>query len=272
MRHEHPDANLLTAFAEKRLSAREREAMLAHLAQCADCRAIVALASEAAPAATARSISPAWRWAAGIAAAVLVLTGAWGLRLVLWSPPANHTEPLVAMTRETAMAPNPPTAGIPAQPEMAPASKREARAVLRKPAKQPPAPKQQEKPRDFPPEQFLAPMPKGAIARPVTKNFGLVASKAMLPRPQVLWRVTGHSLEHSIDAGTTWQPLSVAEGAEFHAVASQGSDVWAGGTHGALFHSSDAGETWSEVEVSEGEALKGNIVSIRLPETAEVSW
>lgn len=40
----HPDADLLTAFAEHSLSPREQELMLAHLAACASCREVVALA------------------------------------------------------------------------------------------------------------------------------------------------------------------------------------------------------------------------------------
>ena len=40
----HPDADLLTAFTEQRLSAPEREGMLDHLALCGDCREVIALA------------------------------------------------------------------------------------------------------------------------------------------------------------------------------------------------------------------------------------
>ncbi len=40
----HPDANLLTAFAEQALSATERDGVLEHLALCGDCREVVALA------------------------------------------------------------------------------------------------------------------------------------------------------------------------------------------------------------------------------------
>ena len=39
----HFDANLLAAFVEKTLTARERTEVLNHLAQCADCREVVAL-------------------------------------------------------------------------------------------------------------------------------------------------------------------------------------------------------------------------------------
>jgi hypothetical protein len=40
---QHPDADQLSAFVEQALPAHEREQTLAHLAGCADCRAIVAL-------------------------------------------------------------------------------------------------------------------------------------------------------------------------------------------------------------------------------------
>src|ERR1022692_4637952 len=40
----HPDADLLTAFAEHSLAARERDQVLEHLARCGDCREVVALA------------------------------------------------------------------------------------------------------------------------------------------------------------------------------------------------------------------------------------
>jgi hypothetical protein len=44
----HPDADLLTAFAEQALSATERDGVLQHLALCGDCRDVVALALPAA--------------------------------------------------------------------------------------------------------------------------------------------------------------------------------------------------------------------------------
>jgi hypothetical protein len=44
----HPDADLLTAFAEQALSATERDGVLEHLALCGDCREVIALAIPAA--------------------------------------------------------------------------------------------------------------------------------------------------------------------------------------------------------------------------------
>jgi hypothetical protein len=43
----HPEADLLTAFAEQALAAPEREGILQHLALCADCRDVIALAAPA---------------------------------------------------------------------------------------------------------------------------------------------------------------------------------------------------------------------------------
>src|SRR5512143_3559963 len=41
---EHPDADLLTAFAEQSLTERERSEIADHLARCAECREVMALA------------------------------------------------------------------------------------------------------------------------------------------------------------------------------------------------------------------------------------
>jgi Photosynthesis system II assembly factor YCF48/Putative zinc-finger len=61
----HLDADLLTAFAEQTLTRRERDTVLAHLADCADCRDIIALSVPE----QARTIPPPepvkplfWRW------------------------------------------------------------------------------------------------------------------------------------------------------------------------------------------------------------------
>jgi len=80
---EHPDADLLTAFAEQALPESERILVLSHLSVCSDCREVIALAlpaSEAANAAVsprpARAgwlTMPAFRWGV-VAAGVLVVT------------------------------------------------------------------------------------------------------------------------------------------------------------------------------------------------------
>ena len=87
----HPDANLLSAFAENSLSARERGLLVEHLAACASCREVVALA---APQDISAAIAPVpekavrqWamlRW--GTAAAILVVMVG-----VVWLGRTNRT-------------------------------------------------------------------------------------------------------------------------------------------------------------------------------------
>ncbi len=88
----HPDADLLTAFAEQSLAEPERVRVMDHLARCSDCREVLALALPAmelvavAASATAASATPArrrwftWpvlRW--GVAAAGIIAIASIGI-------------------------------------------------------------------------------------------------------------------------------------------------------------------------------------------------
>ncbi len=77
------------------------------------------------------------------------------------------------------------------------------------------------------------------------------------------WRIGSEGqLERSTGAGTWTQKLASGE-VTFRAVATVGSDVWAGGNGGALFHSSDGGEHFNKVVLSaNGQTERGAIVSI----------
>src|ERR1700729_1785507 len=80
----HPDADVLTAFAEQSLSEAERTGVMEHLARCNDCREVVTLAlpaSEAvAVAATSRSSRGGWfgwpflRWGVAIAGIIAIVS------------------------------------------------------------------------------------------------------------------------------------------------------------------------------------------------------
>jgi hypothetical protein len=81
----HPDADVLTAFAERCLPERERALVLDHLARCGDCRDVLALALPAIePVETATRPSPA-RWLAwpalrwGLAVAGVVVVASFGM-------------------------------------------------------------------------------------------------------------------------------------------------------------------------------------------------
>ncbi len=139
----HPDADLLTAFAERALSASEREGVLVHLARCGDCRELIALALPAAEPATVpavaeasragapprRKLSFAWptlRWAAlaaGVAVAAAVLLMHPGKLNQGTEPPIN---PQVATTAQPVHGPQ--TASAPLAPQAMDQSAVSARA------------------------------------------------------------------------------------------------------------------------------------------------
>lgn len=79
----HPEAELLTAFAERSLAQSERELVLNHLARCAECRQIITLAlpvTETEPVIRAGSARPSWiswpalRWGFATAAIVALIS------------------------------------------------------------------------------------------------------------------------------------------------------------------------------------------------------
>jgi hypothetical protein len=86
----HPDADVLTAFAERSLAEGERTGVMEHLALCSDCRDVLALAlpateaTEVAPTLlTSRSSAKGWltwpvlRW--GLAVAGIIAVGSFGI-------------------------------------------------------------------------------------------------------------------------------------------------------------------------------------------------
>lgn len=123
----HPDADVLTAFAEQSLTSAEREGVVAHLALCQGCRDVLALslpAQEAVsqpvaepvvmatptPEAERRTwfVWPNLRWAALAAAAVVVASALW-LR-----PNKPAPESMVARVNQEAEATAPPASAPPA--------------------------------------------------------------------------------------------------------------------------------------------------------------
>ncbi len=131
----HPEANVLTAFAEQALSPGEREDVVRHLARCGDCREVVALSippveAGAQPEAAADGVSArrpgdvsrgwfAWpnlRWAA-MAAAVVVVASVVILR------PGKQREPTVSTMNLPAES-TPPVADSSAKPAAPPADQR----------------------------------------------------------------------------------------------------------------------------------------------------
>jgi hypothetical protein len=106
---EHPEADLLTAYAEQALTTVERSQVAEHLSRCTDCRQVVALATELKPptdnvALATKSISgsrgwllswPVLRW--GALAACLVVVSAAGLLLTQRS---SHRAEKISVTTQ----------------------------------------------------------------------------------------------------------------------------------------------------------------------------
>lgn len=126
----HPDADMLTAFAEGALGKRERESVLGHLAACANCRAVLGAAAEAAEAereALRTPVTmprrPTWGVLAGLATAAVLLAVS---GIVVRQQLRRVAEP-PAVAQNTA--PAAPPQSSPAEARPAPLAKRETRTM-----------------------------------------------------------------------------------------------------------------------------------------------
>ncbi len=296
----HPDADQLAAFAERKLPRGEREEIIAHLADCADCREVVGLVSTAE--AQRAAGNPAliwWRAAAAFAAMALVVAATWGIRVAIRSP-----EETIPQTTALIRSPESPesarlAAAAPAISDIAPVPTKphaaRHKALTRKRALAPPppepAPPQAASPQAVSSQaavsQAVAPAAESARLQPPLprpeeasrssaqrfgqSKFAFRDARAAFTHLSTAWRVNDGAVEHSIDGGETWQPILVNESIKFHAIAADGLDVWVGGPNGALFHSPDGGSHWSRIQVRDAAGyMTGAVVSIRLPRASEI--
>jgi len=285
---EHPDANLLAAFAERSLSARERARILEHIACCPECRKLLAVGS--APAADPPK--PAiewWKWRSAAAAAAVCVAAA-----LFWRPgslqhsveeriapaspspapkkekPVQPISPVVASPRQFRAKSNPPIAA--AQPALTLRQNVHLPLVTLNIA--PPQPARVapqaasleigEAVKDLP--QLSA---RAQLEAPVQNGAGSVALDGMFQQKsqtnlaktrlrqfarsegeKSLWSLDG-VLRKSDDLGKTWRVVPVGGDARLYALSAAGADIWAGGEGGALFHSTDGGLAWKHVIVED---------------------
>lgn len=106
----------------------------------------------------------------------------------------------------------------------------------------------------------------------------------------ILWNISASGLlQRSFDHGATWQPIDVNANPPaaslqvsatsrakvrkmaspvFRTLAMNGSDIWAGGSAGALYHSLDAGNHWRRISpAADGIILTGDILSLQFPDS-----
>jgi hypothetical protein len=292
---DHPETDVLTAFAEGSLSFRERTAVLEHLAHCPACRQVVALSSGNNDSAvnpvssdTRRwAFSWRWRWAAAMAVACLVIA-------VVWRPEFSRNNQQHPPAPAPAAMEAPPMEILPPPPP-APLEIHKERAVAPKQALPPsrkPSPKtiaraesQEAKPAEMmsdaapemtPALQSAAPklnlsLPEQARSfkvSPITPKRSLFAMRR--GPEESLWRLPegrGGTLERSQDGGKTWQSVPVSNGSQLYALSAAGPEIWVGGAEGVLFHSVDNGSHWTLVIVAEdGRRLRDAITRIDVRE------
>jgi photosynthesis system II assembly factor YCF48-like protein len=284
---EHPEPNLLCAFAERSLGQRERLQILGHLTQCANCREIVSLAAvqpETAGAAAVVPVSTGWlswpvlRWGALVACVVIV--GA-----VVTLRPKHEAPPIPA-----SIAGEQSAVGIPLPAQDSASGKKiaslqlpksEAKAAL---AKEPPSPVEIADARTASPFAGMVPgRAKDASAElqgaPAEKAVGGAAARksaavgnALIPANLVpRWTLSSDgTLQRSLDSGRSWETIQVSIETVFRALAANGLDIWVGGSGGALFHSSDAGQHWTQVQpVADGETLLDDIIGVEFMDSLQ---
>lgn len=107
---DHPDANVLLAFSERNLSPREQAALLTHLAECPDCREILALSSvtseHEAPSPRVLPKARATWWGWRLAATAAVICSVIG---IVWRPSLFISSPEVASSPKPKTISRPPS-------------------------------------------------------------------------------------------------------------------------------------------------------------------
>jgi hypothetical protein len=289
----HPDADLLTAFAEQSLSGSERDHVLQHLALCGDCRNVVAFALPATePAALTLSRSPGrigWlslpvlRW--GFVAAGIVLVTSVG---ILQYRQRHQEKTLVATSLESpgatqnrltdsavqSPAPTPPTnASQPPSPqtqmgkqiEMAKKSPSRAQRALAAnkpvPSPGPGAIYAQPQPmRRAPSASALggAGFGFGSSAGQRSRSVGDPLLREPEPAPADQLQIVGKAKPASPQASLALPPAPVLPP---HPTLMKGLALprWTISAGGALQKSFDGGQTWLDVDVSVNDLLSANL-------------
>ncbi|MGC2196974.1 MAG: YCF48-related protein [Terriglobales bacterium] len=125
-------------------------------------------------------------------------------------------------------------------------------------------------------ERMDAPTPEtvtasqGALSKEVATKAN--RERASSPHaPVSRWTISSDGqLQHSIDSGKTWQPVTVAYGATFRALSANGPDLWVGGASGLLYHSTDSGSHWIQVTPAiAGSSLTADIAAIEFTDARQ---
>jgi hypothetical protein len=283
----HPDADLLTAFAEHTLAEQERDRLVEHLSRCSDCRDIVVLALPATEAVVIGGSdvreragwlnwsalnSPAFRWSV-VAAGLLIVSSVGALQyrqhhaekmlvattLMPRNAVPDNTSPSLPSSAQTFVSQTTPSSAEMGKPmEARPKTATRSRNTIEPVVKAKPAGTQES--------------PVGMATPPLLRADPTLMQGHVTPR----WMVSpGGALQRSLDGGKTWLNVNVivddstkskAQPTIFRvvSVSANASEVWAGGSGSALYHTADGGSRWTRVVPSTaGGILTGDIVGIQ---------
>ena len=282
----HPDANLLSAFAEQALTEHERERVLNHVALCAECREVLALSAPqpdekpalAAPAALAGSRwwrSPVVHWG-GLTAAALVVLIAVATRMQL-RPGHSASTPAIATYGPAQQS----AAHMPNTPQTPPDQKKSAKMAEKPASPRPAKPLNRPVPsavggvsegvrdRTVSAAENCAPPPAAAAAPAVKTQATADTLSAEAPPPQEK-RSVGESEKKAIPAPLAAQTraeevtggsagglkrettiLAPRSAAPFAKRAALGTR-WSISESGAVQRSIDGGRSWKEVSIADG--------------------
>jgi hypothetical protein len=298
----HPDTEMLGAFAEQALSVSEREHILGHLALCADCREVLALAMPPDPVATSASVPlqpelrfqpelreegrskygrgilaptaagknwwfgfarPNLGWAA-LAAGVAVAAS----MLVLH--PLQQKQAVAPAAHQVAAAAPTPSADGSRVDSASAESSAESNTTASLKSKPGLASKENKKlPDPVLTARNVAPIEK---AKPVLQseekleagNQPSSEQRDALRQAPVRWQIADGILRRSSNAGENWENVLHADH-PLRCYASHDRDIWAGGQKNSLFHSADSGQTWTKIQISTStEAPESEIARIDL--------
>jgi hypothetical protein len=102
-----------------------------------------------------------------------------------------------------------------------------------------------------------------------TREYGTLAQAGGKPVPRWTLSADG-TLQRSLDGGRTWETILVPGKGVFRAVAAVESEIWVGGSAGALYHSADAGAHWVQVTPAmDGKTLTADIIGVEFADSLQ---
>jgi hypothetical protein len=235
----HPDLGVLAAFSEGGLLTRERQLVLAHLASCADCRELLSVAADEAPAPYTEanpfvlqraSRSPLREWLPwiGIAAGILIVCSAG----VLYRQGGEQKSYAGAATS---------TAGT---------------------VDDPTAPNQMAQNNDVIKDHDTSHPSAGAQS---ASAFAPAGSSAQVS-PEIRgahWRIGADGHAERSFGDNRWKTVLPGEPSKVRVIFVFDNNVWIGGENSRLYHSADGGATWRPVSLPDKNGAGHSIAHVR---------